>query len=580
MSILRLRYLKPLHTFDIQLSIMKKTVLIIALATALISCKEKPASPTTSEEKAEKEYAYFDWDAANVYFLLTDRFKNGDTSNDTIVERIKPTGVMRGFQGGDFAGITEKIDNGYFTDLGVNAIWLTPIWEQIHDGVDEGTGYSYAFHGYWAKDWTAVEPSYGTLSEFKMLVDKAHKKNIRVLLDVVLNHTGPVTELDPQWPDEWVRTGPGCTYRDQATAMTCTLTNNLPDIRTESTQEVELPQILIDKWTEEGRLDQEVAELDTFFEDSGLARIPVNYVIKWITDYARETGVDGFRIDTVKHVEEDVWSTLIDQAKIAYEDWKEANPLKMIHDDEFYILGELYGYEVSNGRSYNFGTTQVDYFDHGYDAMISFGFKRDASEDYSTLFKRYSTYRDSLIAQNPENPAAFMNYISSHDDGQPFDPVRDKSMESGTKLLLTTGMSQIYYGDESARSLIVENAVGDATLRSPMNWSSTDNNVLEHWQKLGSFRNDHPAVGAGEHVQLVNLDQGTIAARFYDKNSYKDEVIIGAGLEDGVVEINVEKVFPDTSRLFNAYSKEKLAVVNGNVQTMAINGVVLIERMP
>jgi alpha-amylase len=558
---------------------MFKFLKFLVFLAVLTSCKNESTDGEVSQTVALTDYTYFDWDGANVYFLLTDRFNNGNTANDSLVKRTKPTGPMRGFQGGDFAGIIEKIDQGYFSKLGVDAIWLTPIWEQIQDGVDEGTGYTYAFHGYWAKDWTAVEPSYGTLEEFKSLVDKAHKKNIRVLLDVVLNHTGPVTPLDPQWPESWVRTGPGCSYQDQATAVTCTLTNNLPDIRTESTEEVELPQILVDKWKKEGRLEEEMKELDVFFSQSGLKKTPSNYIIKWITDYARETGVDGFRIDTVKHVEEEVWSTFIAQSKIAYQEWKSNHPEQLIHDDEFYILGELYGYEVSNGRVYDFGTTQVDYFDSGYDAMISFGFKRDANEDYQTLFNRYDRYRDSLIAENPEHPAAFMNYISSHDDGQPFDPTREKAIESATKLLLTPGMTQIYYGDESARRLTVPGAVGDATLRSFMNWETTNEAVLQHWQKLGTFRHNNPAVGAGDHVTLEHAGQGTLAARFYDKNGIKDDVIIGAGLKNGRIEIDVTEVFPNQKRLRNAYTNKRLAVVNGRIKATAVHGVVLIEKM-
>jgi alpha-amylase len=559
---------------------MTRFLIFSLFILGLVSCKDQKANSAEEEVSDKEATAYFDWDAANVYFLLTDRFKNGDVTNDSIVKRNKPTGVMRGFQGGDFAGIIEKIDAGYFNDLGVDAIWLTPIWEQIHDGVDEGTGYSYAFHGYWAKDWTAVEPSFGTLEEFKTLVKKAHDKNIRILLDVVLNHTGPVTEMDQQWPDEWVRTGPGCSYQDQETAMTCTLTNNLPDIRTNSTEMVELPEHLLEKWKNEGRLDQELAELDEFFEESGLDRTATNYVIKWITDYARETGVDGFRIDTVKHVEEEVWSTFIEQSKIAYQEWKEDNPDELLHDEEFYILGELYGYEVSNGRVYDFGTTAVDYFDYGFDSMISFGFKRDAHEDYKTLFERYDRYKDSLVAENPENPAAFMNYISSHDDGQPFDPKRERAIESASKLLLTTGMTQIYYGDESARSLIVENAVGDATLRSPMNWDDTTNQeVLNHWQKLGQFRQNHPAVGAGDHKLIEELAQGIIVSRTYDKNDYQDQVIIGAGLPDGTAQIKVTDVFPDATELRNAYTDQRLKVTDGKVNATAVNGLVLLEAI-
>ncbi|MGB5981673.1 MAG: alpha-amylase family glycosyl hydrolase [Nonlabens sp.] len=559
---------------------MKSYLKFLAVCLIFTACKDKQTDPQTEtvKEESSQEQAYFDWDAANVYFMLTDRFNNGDTSNDTIIKRDQSTGTLRGFEGGDFAGVIEKLDEGYFTDLGVNAIWMTPIYEQIHGGVDEGTGYSYGFHGYWAKDWTAVEPSLGTLEEYKTLVKKAHDQGIRVLMDVVLNHTGPVTPMDPQWPDEWVRTGPGCSYQDQATAMTCTLTNNLPDIRTESDQEVELPPNLVEKWKAEGRYEQEVQELDEFFKRSGLKRTPANYVIKWVTDYARETGVDGFRIDTVKHVEEEVWETMIDQAKVAYGDYKEANKDNLLHDDEFFILGELYGFEVSNGREYDFGNTKVDFFDYGYDAMISFGMKRDANMPYKDLFERYDAYRDSLVAENPEDPASFMNYISSHDDGQPFDPERKRAMEAGTKLLLSTGISQIYYGDETARSLVVPEAVGDATLRSNMNWDTMDKDVLEHYQKLGNFRTAHPAVGAGEHQTLTYEGEGTLAARSYNKNGHKDQVLIGAGLKDGEVNIDVSHVFENTETLHNSYTNEIIEVRDGIITTTAMNGIVLLEQ--
>ena len=108
---------------------MKKIVSLLFIAIAFINCENKPSKK-------------FVWQGANVYFLLTDRFNNGDTSNDINFERTKETGKLRGFEGGDIKGINQKIKEGYFTDLGINAIWMTPIVEQIHDGTDEGTGLS------------------------------------------------------------------------------------------------------------------------------------------------------------------------------------------------------------------------------------------------------------------------------------------------------------------------------------------------------------------------------------------------------------------------------------------------------
>ena len=122
-------------------------------------------------------------------------------------------------------GITQKIEEGYFTKLGINAIWLTPIVEQIHGGTDEGTGVTYGFHGYWTKDWTALDPNFGTKDDLKTLVETAHKNGIRIVLDAVINHTGPVTDIDTVWPNDWVRTSPQCSYDSYENTTACTLVN-------------------------------------------------------------------------------------------------------------------------------------------------------------------------------------------------------------------------------------------------------------------------------------------------------------------------------------------------------------------
>ena len=171
---------------------MKKytSLLLLLTLTILVGCT---TTQSVSEKKTRKKVPFV-WEAASVYFLMTDRFNNGDKSNDVNFNRTKTTGKLRGFEGGDIKGITKKIDEGYFDKLGINAIWFTPIVEQIHDAVDEGTGLSYAFHGYWARDWTALDPNFGTKADLANLVKKAHAHGIRIVLDGVINHTGPVTE--------------------------------------------------------------------------------------------------------------------------------------------------------------------------------------------------------------------------------------------------------------------------------------------------------------------------------------------------------------------------------------------------
>ncbi len=556
--------------------------LIFSVLCLAISCKneqktEEKASNETKKTLNITQDPAFIWEAANVYFLLTDRFYNADNTNDDILERTKETGKLRGFEGGDFKGIIQKIEEGYFKDLGVNVLWFSPVVEQIHESVDEGTGNTYAFHGYWAKDWTNIDPNFGTYNELKQLIDIAHRNGIRILMDVVLNQTGPVTDKDPVWPDSWVRTSPRCTYQDYKTAVACTLVDNLPDIKTESDENVELPEVLIDKWKSEGRLEIELAELDIFFTKTGLNRSPKNYIIKWLTDYVRELGIDGYRVDTVKHVEEDVWAILAEQAQLAFADWKSKNPDKILDDNDFYMLGELYGYGIDSKRKFDFGDRKVDYFAHGFDNLINFQFKYDAAKyDYEKLFdKYYKSLNTSLIGKS------VMNYISSHDDGDPFDKNRDKTYESATKLLLTPGISQIYYGDEIARPLNIEGTKGDATLRSNMDWDNVENEetkaLLVHWQKLGTFRKKHPAIGAGKHKLISKSPY--IFSRNYNDKGISDGVIVGLDLEKGEKTIPVGSVFSDGTTLIDHYSGTKMKVSDTSVFIDTPYDIVLLEAI-
>nr|WP_223266423.1 alpha-amylase family glycosyl hydrolase [Gelidibacter gilvus] len=524
----------------------------------------------------EKKEAPFIWEGANLYFLLTDRFNNGDTSNDVNFDRTKETGKLRGFEGGDLKGITQKIEDGYFSDLGINAIWMTPIVEQIHGGTDEGTGITYGFHGYWTKDWTAIDPNFGTKEDLKALVAAAHKRGIRILLDAVINHTGPVTPVDPVWPDEWVRTDPTCDYTSYDSTISCTLVKNLPDIKTESDDAVDLPPQLVEKWKNEGRYEQEVAELDAFFERTGHPRAPRFYIIKWLTDYITEFGIDGYRVDTVKHVEETVWTEFRAACDFAFNEWKTNNPEAVLDDNEFYLVGEVYGYGISTGTSYDLGGTSINYFEDAFNSLINFEFKYHAAKlDYESLFNKYTNKLDGDLKD-----FGVLNYLSSHDDGEPFDPKREKSFETATKLLLAPGTSQIYYGDESARSLVIEGTVGDATLRSFMNWDqmASDENtqsILNHWQKLGQFRKNHPAVGAGVHQMIT--ESPYVFYRSYTLDDYEDLVIIGLDLPKGPKTLNVGRLFEHGTPLRDAYSNQDVVVENGEVKVDSEFDMVLLE---
>ena len=517
------------------------------------------------------------WNNVTVYFLLTDRFHNGDSGNDHALGRAPDGAVLRNFEGGDLAGLLQKVEAGYFDSLGVDAIWLTPFVEQIHGSVDEGTGKTYGYHGYWTRDWTAVEPALGTVDDLRALVATAHRHGIRVLMDAVINHTGPVTPQDPPWPGEWVRTGPNCSYRDYNTTVNCTLVATLPDVRTERDEPVGLPPALIEKWGREGRLDQERAELDAFFQRTGYPRAPRYYLIKWLTDWVREFGIDGYRVDTAKHFGEVVSGELKREAERAFADWKRAHPAQVLDGLPFYMMGEVYGYDPSQGRGYSFGDRTVDFFAYGYDGLINFGFKREAAGPLDDLFTRYA----AALNQGALRGVAILNYVSSHDDGSPYDLNRTDPLGAGTRLLLAPGGAQIYYGDELARPLRVAGAEGDANLRSFMNWSDLEGggrtiDILRHWRKLGQFRRAHPAVGAGVHRRLQV--QPYLFSRTLEADGRVDRVLVAMDQGEGAKNIPVSGVFRDGTELLDGYSGVRGTVRNGRISLTTAFGLVLLSE--
>ncbi len=548
---------------------MKNILITLSVLLAAASC-----SQSTQQHKAEVPFV---WENANIYFLLTDRFNNGDPSNDVNFERTLTTGKLRGFEGGDLKGITQKINEGYFSDLGITAIWMTPIVEQIHGGTDEGTGLSYGYHGYWASDWTAIDPNFGTKEDLKALVDAAHQKGIRILLDAVINHTGPVTAKDPVWPEDWVRTAPQCSYDTYLNTVTCTLVKNLPDIRTDRNDAVALPPQLVAKWKTEGRYEQEVKELDAFFERTGYPRAPRFYIMKWLTDYITEFGIDGYRVDTAKHTEAYVWQEFKKECDYAFEMYKKEHPDTILDELPFYLVGEVYHYGISTGQQFNFSDRSVNYYENAFKSLINFEFKWNIKQQpRETVFYTYdSIFHTSLKGYS------LLNYIASHDDGAPFDPTRVQSFEAANMLLMSPGAAQVYYGDETARPLQVQDAVGDANLRSNMNWDVIQNDpntqdILQHWQKLGRFRAHHPAIGAGKH-QMIS-EKPYLFSRKYAKGTYKDEVVVGFDLPVGKKEMVLGTSFEEGTVLLDAYSQVSGKVTNGKVTIESPYTTVLLSK--
>src|SRR5210317_390739 len=154
---------------------MIKRPLFLTLGLLLTFACNNQTESIDSENASSSEKPFM-WENANVYFLLTDRFQNGDTTNDYSYGRKRDGAVNRSYHGGDIRGIIQKLEEGYFENLGITAIWTTPVFENIHGSTDEGTGKTYGYHGYWVKDFTTIDKNLGTMNDYKELVEKAHAR--------------------------------------------------------------------------------------------------------------------------------------------------------------------------------------------------------------------------------------------------------------------------------------------------------------------------------------------------------------------------------------------------------------------
>lgn len=604
--------------------------LLLALMTLTSLCVTGITVQAADVETAETAVVYpesaddFTWDNATVYFLLTDRFNNGNTSNDHSYNRgLNRDGSIAtnmdnvaAFQGGDFKGITQKIEAGYFDDLGVNAIWVAGWFEQIHGYTVGGDGKKsfahYAYHGYYGSDFSELDKNFGTEAEFKEMIDTAHEHGIRIVLDVVMNHPGYNSIYDMNeygfgtllngwqdkyynfsainqtnyhsvidynssssdwlkwWGSDWIRAGlPG--YKADGTND---LTNSqvyLPDFKTESTKTFnDVPQLLKTKWTKEGTYNQKMNELNATFKEYNLnGRTVRNHLVAWYAQWVEQYGVDGFRCDTAKHVEQESWKALSTACTKALSNWRKDNPSApgADWDEEFWMTGENYG----QGVDYN------QYYQNGFDSMINFSFTGSSSGQGCDGMKKVSdinaTYADYAGRINTNDNFNVLTYISSHDTGL----CRNDSYYQGSAFLLLPGGVQIFYGDESNRQA-VECTIPDHRPRGFMNWSSMDNNLLAHWQKVGTFRNNHVAVGAGSHTKL-NATNGVAFARSYNKGGVSDDVICVIGANNNTnITVTINNIFADGTLVRNAYDGKTATVQNGKVTfNSGAHGTILVE---
>lgn len=442
-----------------------------------------------------KKITRADKHAQIMYFMLVDRFKNGDKTNDKPLNRPDVNPKVD-YWGGDLAGLQQKIEDGYFEKLGVNTLWISP----LNQNPTEPYGY-YApkntkfagYHGYWPVSSSKVDSRFGSNDELKTLVQKAHDYQVSVLLDYVANHVHEEHPLYKQHPEF-------------ATNL------YLPD-----------GTLNVEKW-DEHRL---TTWFDTFMPSLDFSNPEV---VKMMTDSAlfwlKEFKLDGFRHDACKHINEEFWRELTLKMK------KENDGLAP------YQIGETYG---SPGLIASYLTTgmldgQFDFNVYDIANTTFAGVGGSNLKQVETILKAslkmYGNHNlMGYISGNHDKPR-FMAYASGDikfgEDAKAAGWNREIGITDSTaydKFLLfhvfnltIPGIPVIYYGDEIGMT-----GGNDPDCRRMMRfegWNKRENKLWNNIAKLTSMRKNNPALIYGDFINIKNTgDTWVYARKYFDKEA-------------------------------------------------------------
>lgn len=450
------------------------------------------------EVKAREKENDFDWDEAVIYFAVTDRFYDGNTANNDAYgvgdyNTDSATGSLS-YHGGDFAGLTQKLD--YLSQLGVNTIWITPIVaNEMKEGLttDLPGTLSYGYHGYWASDFTTLNKHLGTEEEFKTLLDSAHAKGMKIMVDVVLNHAGYETEdyfnskLNGK---DMIRSGENLIEGDTKKGPL----SGLPDFMTE---------------------DQDVR----------------NLLVEWQSSWISKYDIDYYRIDTVKHVDDVTWAAF-------------KNALTKI-DPDFKMIGEYSGAGYGSDTG-TLGTGEMD-------SLLDFDFNDQALAFVKGNIDSVETFMENRNAAI-DNTATLGAFTSSHDEDGLMQKIIDEGyteaqayqmfLAAASLQMTAKGQVVIYYGEEIGQ--YGKDNYPYQTNRYDFDWSkaqladgslNTSDTMLAHYRKLLAIRNTYSEVLAkGDRVKVAGSDaEGYLV---FQKSYQGETVYVGINLKDEAVTVN------------------------------------------
>lgn len=474
---------------------------------------------TVTERK--KSAGDFDWDEAVIYFAVTDRFFDGDASNnDAYGVGDYNTGEKGGssYHGGDFAGLNQKLD--YLKDLGVNTIWITPIVENItedqHDNKTDTATYGY--HGYWASDFTKLNKHLGTEQQFKALLDAAHSKGMKIMVDVVLNHAGYGTEK----------------YFNSI--LTDADGNSISMIR-DSNNTI----------SGDDKYDS-LSDLPDFVTEN---KAVTDQLVTWQTEWMSKYSIDYYRVDTVKHVETTTWEAF-------------KNSLTKVNPD-FKMIGEYSGAGYANNAG-ELGTGSMD-------ALLDFDFN-DFAQKFVT--GDISGVESSLQKRNGaiNNTATMGSFLSSHDeDSLQYKLVNESKLSeeeaynlmkvAATLQITAKGQPVLYYGEEIGQG--GANNWPYQTNRRDFDWTELEkqkadsNSIYNHYKTMLAIRNAYTDVfarGNRSTAAVSNADGYEVISRSYGNST----LYVGMNVKEAEKEVVIPVAESAGTVLKNLYDGKTYTV--------------------
>ena len=474
---------------------------------------------TVTERK--KSAGDFDWDEAVIYFAVTDRFFDGDAENNNAYGvgdyNIGEKGGSS-YHGGDFAGLNQKLD--YLKDLGVNTIWITPIVENItedqHD--NETDTATYGYHGYWASDFTKLNKHLGKEQQFKALLDAAHSKGMKIMVDVVLNHAGYGRE-------------------DYFNSILTDADGNSISMIRDSSNTI----------SGDDKYDS-LSDLPDFVTEN---KAVTDQLVTWQTEWMSKYSIDYYRVDTVKHVETTTWAAF-------------KNSLTKVNPD-FKMIGEYSGAGYANNAG-ELGTGTMD-------ALLDFDFN-DFAQNFVT--GNISSVENSLQKRNNaiNNTSVMGSFLSSHDeDTLQYKLVNESKISeeeaynlmkvAATLQITAKGQPVLYYGEEIGQG--GANNWPLQTNRRDFDWTELEkqkadsNSIYNHYKTMLAIRNAYTDVfarGNRSTVAVSDADGYEVISRSYGNNT----LYVGMNVKEAEKEVVIPVAESAGTVLKNLYDGKTYTV--------------------